>query len=255
MELSGRAGLYSEVNGRYELTPSTWVGQPVYAHTDREQTLRLFFSTGYWVLAPEVRSLPRAVARCHASAGAPHVVGLASSGPWEFLQGETSQGSLVTMQTRTYEPDRAFTVRVVCAEGSPPSRGKAEGPGSAEGPAVFDPPPRPSAAPAPAKSEAAGPVVPQPAWVREAIAELIGGEVRVVVAACEGVSVDLRKLSLDVAPKTLKVGLNSSEVLELSLPAAVDVEADPVARWSEKTRTLKVRLALAPSATGAASAG
>merc|ERR1712048_1185030 len=88
----------------------------------------------------------------------------------------------------------------------------------------------------------------KPTWVGAASAELSGAEVQAIVVACDGAIVDLQHLNLDVAPESLKVELTGHEVLELRLPATVDVDSNPKAKWSEKTRTLKVRLALrAPS--------
>merc|ERR1712137_424487 len=83
-----------------------------------------------------------------------------------------------------------------------------------------------------------------PAWVGSASAELCGNGIHSVVTVCQTSRVDFKSLSLDVSSSALKVGLAGHDVLELSLPAVVDVNAHPAAKWSARTKTLRVRLAL-----------
>lgn len=83
-----------------------------------------------------------------------------------------------------------------------------------------------------------------PAWVGSASAELCGSTVHSVVTVCQTSRVNFKSLSLDVSSSALKVGLAGHDVLELSLPAVVDVNAHPAAKWSARTQTLRVHLAL-----------
>mmetsp|Transcript_23292 Transcript_23292/g.40967 ORF Transcript_23292/g.40967 Transcript_23292/m.40967 type:complete len:927 (+) Transcript_23292:60-2840(+) len=256
LELHGRTGLHSEVNGCYDLSGRVWSGRPVYFHS--EQKMALFQSNGYWVLAKDVCTIPCALARCYAVAAADAAGPPTSSGAvWEFLDGQSSQGHMVAVETRKYSADRAVSLRCVAADDI---SGAATPVASAESGAVD------AATTVEEHSEhmrerthvngnsgvadpcsvKPKPFSPWPPWVQKASAELESstGQIRATVVACDGIPVDLQNLSLDVALECLKVGLAGQEALCLALPAAVDTESGPVARWSEKTRTLKVRLAL-----------
>jgi len=85
---------------------------------------------------------------------------------------------------------------------------------------------------------------PWPSWVGDVSVELSGFEVKATITVREGLSIALKSLCLDVGADVLKVGLPSEDTLSIALPTAVDTETLPVARLSEKTRTLKVRLAI-----------
>jgi len=248
LEMRGRTGLHVEANGRYELTgPSAWGGRPVYRQVEQEgdQPFSIFCDHGFWVLARDVCSLPRATARCRALNSA-HPVAVVGA-QWEFLMEEVSRGKLITTETRTYSIDRS--VRLVRADsgvpvdaGTEPATSQREdAPGG-----LIDVGAEPTT---PKREDAAAAPPPvlepiRPAWVGAASADLDGGEIRAAVVAKDGVVVDMSSLCLDLAPTILKVSLSGYEDLELPLPSTVDAECHPAARWSEKTRTLKVRLAL-----------
>jgi len=253
--VTGRVGIHAEANGRYELTGATWRGKPVYAQRTSEEVdaLSLFFEQGYWVIAPDVCSLPRTVARHQSQADSSHPA--CSSGaagrPWEFLEDESKRGHMVNMNTRTYAPDRKVVLRIAeASEGSHASDAAPSAPVSSSRDeagtpfAAFDPPNRgspKSGCPEQRRFPSEG----FPRWVAEASAEIHGDEVRVLVTCNPGVAVNLASLDLSVGSHSLKVCLEGQEsALELQLPAAVDSDLNPVARWSEKTRTLRVRLSL-----------
>jgi hypothetical protein len=283
VDLSGRIGTYSELNGRYALRQgSAWCSRPVYWHTTREgheDALAMFFDHGYWVIAKEVRSVPYSLARHRgASFGAVQQdsegiadahPAVASTAPWEFLSDGSSSVVLVNTETRKYRPDRAVSVRAVssssatAAEASPcESASDQSAPTSAKAPSLDTSPLVPNQAAtqnvAPVACNrtplltggygqdvdgkvASVPIV-QPAWIVSASAELVGAEVRAVLVIGHGVAVDMQQLNLDIALESLKVELPGHAAFELQLPSTVDTESNPVARWSEKTRTLKVRL-------------
>jgi len=257
--ISGRAGAYDEVNGRYELSKSTWGGRPVYlkadgelesplAALDLEKPLALFFDHGFWAVAREVCSLPRALARCRPAKGAessshPADGGIGAAAAWEFLCDESKVGHMVSADTRKYMVDRNVLLQAIAADGS-----------------VI-----PSAAPAAAlkeRGQASAEVVKvdeergqgEVRWVASASAEVAGDEVRVSIIMHDSVSVDMQSLGLEVAHKVLKVALTGYDVFEFKLPAAVDADANPKARWMERTRTLRVRLSLDAAAAAATSA-
>jgi len=220
LEVCGRTGDHDEVNGFYELTPSAGSSMPVYVHSERHVFL---FCTpaGYWVFAPEVGTMPVALARCAAPAGVRSPLGCAAA--WDFLRGQRHQGHLVSMETRTYERDSSVVLRAAASSSAVSQEAAAR---EAEHMAE------------------AKPSVQWPAWVADASVELSGSEVKAVVTVREGLSISLRDLQLDVGTEILKVGHPSEGTLSLTLPTAVDTESLPVARISEKTRTLKVRLSV-----------
>eukprot|EP00933_Yihiella_yeosuensis_P026512 TRINITY_DN20591_c1_g1_i2.p1 TRINITY_DN20591_c1_g1~~TRINITY_DN20591_c1_g1_i2.p1 ORF type:complete len:964 (+),score=232.40 TRINITY_DN20591_c1_g1_i2:96-2894(+) len=270
--LRGRTGPYSEANGRYELTRSTWSGRPVYLQPDKDEVgqanpLNLFFDHGYWVLAEEVTSMPRTIARRRCDADSPHPAAKSSSSasrPWEFLQGEVNFGHMVKAETRTYGHDRAVVLEVADGEGSTAVR--AASPSLAEDLAAAVPP-SPLASPSAGSIAGSLPFKPKertvpgepsderpcaqsrPNWVTEASAEVCGAEVKVLISCRAGVAINLASLDIRVSTQSLQVTLASQEdqTLELQLPLAVDADSNPVARWSEKTRTLRVRLPVFPS--------
>eukprot|EP00927_Polykrikos_kofoidii_P030791 TRINITY_DN26504_c0_g1_i1.p1 TRINITY_DN26504_c0_g1~~TRINITY_DN26504_c0_g1_i1.p1 ORF type:complete len:1037 (-),score=176.99 TRINITY_DN26504_c0_g1_i1:184-3294(-) len=133
VEISGRQGMHEEVNGRYSLrtngsvdgSPVWWSGRPVYWHEERvSPSFALFYHHGYWVVAPEVRNLPRALARrrCAVVPSPSEEANCADGGhgladrhpavasgdaPWEFLGDNVSVGHMIASETRTYAPDRS----------------------------------------------------------------------------------------------------------------------------------------------------
>lgn len=262
VEISGRKGPYAEVNGLYHLSESRWDGHPVYVNTVSEPSTSLFFDHSHWVLATNVCSVPRAVARCSGFIDAPHP-GATSGLAWEFLSDETLRGSMVTTETRTYSIDRSVVLRKI-----------ESGLGDASSKVLADAAQANGAAckgvttwrTKVGAEEAAGgemakcdsgtsvskvkdPTVLKknqavwPDWVGHACAEVCGSEVHATVIARDSVAVDIQNLRLDVGPEIMKMELAGYNVLELPLPTAVDMESSPVAKWSEKKRTLKVRLA------------
>lgn len=130
---------------------------------------------------------------------------------------------MVSVETRTYEKDHAVRLRAssTSSEAAPAETRATE--------AVASPSSLSSAQ-------------RWPAWVADASSELSGGEVKAAIIVREGFSSALKNLWLDVGPEVLKVGLPDESTLSLPLPAAVDTDALPVAKLSEKSRTLKVRL-------------
>jgi len=223
VEVIGRQGSHQEVNGLYERTPSASSGMPVYMHS--EHRLSLFLIKGYWVVAPEVCAVPYALARHPAPAGTKSPMGCSVA--WEFLQGQCQRGSMVSMETRIYEKDSIVVLRAVSRVGEAGTNFKATQ--------------KSEAATAPQQDESS---LKWPAWVGDASVELSGSEVKAAIVVREGLSIALKSLWLDVGAHTLKIGLPSESTLSLTLPAAVDTEALPVAKLSEKTRTLRVRLAI-----------
>lgn len=259
LELQGRTGLHSQVNGLYDLSSTSWGGRPVYSH--REHRLALFHNHGYWVLAAEVCMIPCALARCSCGARGPPM----SGDVWEFLDGQSSIGRMVTVETRTYLPDRAVSLQIVRVDDSSndpmtgadraaeqraepaPMHTHVNGDSATDLGAGVVATDRKLVVNSAGESAATQPPCKSsrwPSWVRDASAELSSGEIRAAIVASDGIAVSLQSLSLDVALEYLQVGLAGQEALCLALPAAVDTESGPVARWSEKTRTLKVRLAL-----------
>jgi len=261
IEVEGRVGQHAEVNGVYRASGSVWNRHPVYSKEAEDadgQTIWLFFGHGRWLLAEDVCSLPRAIARSPESTVHPVAVGT-----WEFLCNETVQGNMVSMQTRTYVVDRSVVLRVPSSllasgdRGGPPvasllaseqsmtaEKAVAQREAEVEAAAVLQKSSCDLAAQeATAAKTLAAPALPD--WVESASAEVTGSEVHATVVARESVRVDLQSLNLDAGPRSLKIELCGHTVLELALPALVDVQSYPVARWSEKKRTLKVRLALA----------
>jgi hypothetical protein len=224
------------------------------------QTFWLFFGNGRWLLAEDVCSLPRAIARSPESTVHPVAVGT-----WEFLCNETVQGNMVSMQTRTYVVDRSVVLRVPSSllasgdrgglpvasllaseQSATAEKAVAQREAELEAAAVLQKSSCDLAAQeATAAKTFAAPAPALPDWVEGASAEVTGSEVHATVVARESVRVDLQSLNLDAGPRSLKIELSGHTVLELALPALVDVQSYPVARWSEKKRTLKVRLALA----------
>jgi len=260
IEIEGRVGQHAEVNGVYRASGSPWNGHPVYSKEAEDadgQNLWLFFGHGRWLLAEDVCSLPRAIARSPESTMHP-----IAAGAWEFLCDETFQGNMVSMQTRTYVVDRSVVLQV-------PSSLSASGDSGGTPVAALSAIERSTAAEeaaagreaeveaaavsltsyaltaqeATAAKMRAAPALPD--WVEDATAEVTGSEVHATIVARKSVHVDLQSLNLDAGPRSLKMELCGHTVLELALPALVDVQSYPVARWSEKKRTLKVRLALA----------
>lgn len=117
LQISGRKGSHMQVNGCYKLTSRHWNGKPVYErqledHEDRIEdfTMKLFFDCQQWVLAPEVCSLPRSIARLSSVNGAAHPA--AKPGVWEVLQEERQIGSMVAVATRTFSADRNLVLSV-----------------------------------------------------------------------------------------------------------------------------------------------
>merc|ERR1719203_2504180 len=152
-------------------------------------------------------------------------VGARSAGAaWEFFDDTSSRGGMTVIETRSYKVDRAVLLHDPLAEGSI----AIEDPGALVGgglePAMLEHPPEGVACAT--QEEAPG---LWPAWVSSMTAERSGNEVRALVVASKGVEVDMRSLSLDVAPQVLKLELRGYEVFELALPAVVDVESSPVA--------------------------
>lgn len=214
--LVGRTGHHVEANGTYDLLSSSWGGRPIYQHAERP--LSLFFDHGFWIIAPEVCGFPFAVARCASSDDAPHPV--ATTGTWEFLRKENVIGHMVSLQSRTYEVDRSVQLQAVGPDGQLSSAEAARHAKSVEEACAW------------------------PVWVEDAWAELSGEEVCAAMVASTGTAISMEHLTLDVGPKVLKVGLTTSAgILRLKLPVDIDAAAQPKARWSEKTRTLKVRIA------------
>ncbi|CAK0839089.1 unnamed protein product, partial [Prorocentrum cordatum] len=108
VEIRGRVGEHSQVNGVYALSGSSWEGRPVYWQREQERQerpLALFWENGYWTVAAEACSLPRSLARCPAAAGSGAAAGPVSAvrGAWEFLCGERLLGAMVTSETRVYK--------------------------------------------------------------------------------------------------------------------------------------------------------
>jgi hypothetical protein len=242
LEVSGRNGTHEDINGIYVLA-STKAGMPVYRHGDHN--LALFRITGYWVIAPEPCAVPAVLARCASSASESPVT---SRSHWEFLRTQNQLGRMVTSETRFYEKDTNVHVSIVrnnfdglgadgngdnCQVGEVIANIDANHQTEGQTPCV--------------KSEASSccqNTLHWPAWVGDTSVELSGSELKVVVVAREGYTLVSKNLSLDVASKSLEVGLASEGTLSLALPAIVDTEVLPVAKVSEKTRTLKVRLML-----------
>mmetsp|Transcript_81854 Transcript_81854/g.162536 ORF Transcript_81854/g.162536 Transcript_81854/m.162536 type:complete len:949 (+) Transcript_81854:65-2911(+) len=262
VEIEGRVGQHAEVNGVYRASGSLWNGQSVYykqAEDADGPTLCLFFGHGRWLLAEDVCSLPRAIARSPESTMHPVAVGTL-----EFLCDETVQGNMVSMQTRTYVMDRSVVLRVPSlhsAQGETGGTSVATLSASEESMAAEQAATENEAAETeatvvsltspcdltaqesmPAKTPAA-PALPD--WVEDASAQVTGNQVHATVVARESVHIDLHSLNLDAGPRSLKMELCGHTMLELTLPALVDVQSCPTARWSEKKRTLKVCLTLA----------
>jgi hypothetical protein len=232
VELRGRSGNNASVNGCYRRHhAATWGGKPVYWQDseDSKTPLAMFYNHGFWVIAPELQSFPRAVAR-RSSHGSPPP-GRQSSPPWEILSGKDVQDKLVTVETRTYTPDRAVWVSS-CSEAPSADLNSGSTVTPKSSPAVVTKTPHNVVD-----------VASTPSWVRAASVELIAEEVLVLVTTHDGIA---GQPELDVSPKLLKVSLPDrlAVVLELPLPAAVDIDSSPVPRWSAKTKTLRVRLAL-----------
>jgi len=235
-----------ELNGRYDLQKGILVeGRPVYAHVDRQDSafgqgpLCMFFNHGYWVIAPEVRGIPRCIARQKAAAAleaddaAAHPVCANGRAPWEFLCGESNVGAMLTTDTRKYAGDRSVVVRAISSSES------------SVGESITNSQRVPiSKPPTPATDVVSAAHRPRPGWVSEASVDIISDcEIKAIVTASKDVIVDRQGFSLDVAALCLRVSLSGQPgVLELTLPAAVDVDKGATARWSEKTRSLRVRL-------------
>lgn len=217
VQIIGRQGLHEDVNGVYELTSSS-SATPLYTHS--EQRLFLFPTAGYWVVSPEVCGVPLALARCPSPPGLRSPLHFSSG--WEFLREQRHEGRMVAMDTRTYQKDAGVHIQSHGSAGEEPLKSNAVVPAAEE----------------------AGPSSAWPDWVGDASVELSGGEVKAAVVVREGLTGVLKSLWLDVAEQVLKVGHPDQGTLSLSLPTSVDTEALPTARLSEKTRTLKVCLAV-----------
>lgn len=260
--VTGRTGRHADVNGEYKISSSTWLGRPVYKQVEPDidkAPLSLFFNNNFWVLADEVCTLPRARARCRPDV--PESAHPLHSGRayWEFLRDEVQEGRMMTTVTSTYMVDRSVVLVAhgISAAGYPGATS-----GAVSGPDAVSPQ---------VSSDTAGNHIDlfanssdfnanilngkgavnsrsnaskQPAWVASSAVELIAGEIRASIAVSEAFDADPQSLSLDIAEDVLKVGLAGRGVLELRLPAAVDAAANPKAKWLEKTRTLRVRLAI-----------
>jgi hypothetical protein len=220
--VSGRQGSHEEVNGLYELSSSSSSPMPVYRHSDRQ--LSLFYITGYWVVAPELCAVPLAIARCPAPGGVRSP--MACTAAWEFLCGQHQKGAMVSMTTRTYEKDSSVSLHSPSSSGDAADGTQEEEKHTEEAQTLSSP-----------KEEENW-----PPWVSDVTVELSGTEVRATVTVREGLSVPLKNLQLDVGTDTLKVGLPNEDTLSLALPVSVDMDMSPVAKLSEKTRTLRVRL-------------
>lgn len=213
--LAGRTGDHAEANGTYDLLSSSWGGRPIYQHAERP--LSLFFDHGFWIIAPEVGSFPFAIARFAVSDDALHPA--VAGGNWEFMRKENVYGHMVSLQSRTYELDRLVRLCAVELNGQAPPAEAAGHVDSVEEPSTW------------------------PVWVKDTRLELRGGEVCVLVVANDCMVISMEQLTLYVGPKVLKVGLSTSTcMLQLKLPVDIDEVAQPKARWSEKTHTLKIRV-------------
>eukprot|EP00440_Ansanella_granifera_P017790 gb/GFBE01019321.1/.p1 GENE.gb/GFBE01019321.1/~~gb/GFBE01019321.1/.p1 ORF type:complete len:925 (+),score=196.95 gb/GFBE01019321.1/:1-2775(+) len=254
VSIAGRIGSQSEVNGRYELSSTSWRGKPVYIQCDeaedKAQRLKIFSDGNYWVVAREMCSLPRSVARCHCQADSAYP-GCPSGAPqlWEFLEDASRIGHMVSVDTRTYAPDRSVALSVAEAlkgsserEALETARSELLDEALSTKQELFDPPSR--------RPEKAGQTERQivspadyPDWVAEASVDVHGEEVRVNITCRHGLAVNQSSLDLSVATTSLHVRLVGQDAaLEMQLPTAVDPDSSPIARWSEKTRTLRVRL-------------
>mmetsp|Transcript_115226 Transcript_115226/g.366263 ORF Transcript_115226/g.366263 Transcript_115226/m.366263 type:complete len:948 (+) Transcript_115226:102-2945(+) len=253
ISIAGREGSHSDINGRYELSKSSWGGHPVYTQVepplpyDQERPLALFFDHGYWAIARGVSSLPRAMARCHPRcAESPHP-GEVGGAAWEFLCDNSEYRVLVSTDTRKYNVDRRVVLEALAADGAVISRSMA---------APLPSPSLSSSSTAAAAASSTAPVAaaaangtsqrlrPTPPWVASGTAAEGEGEVRAAIVVRDGIDVDMQNLSLEVGPQVLKIGLEGHDVFELDLPSAVDAAVNPKARWLEKSRTLRIRLAL-----------
>lgn len=250
IELRGRTRSYEELNGVYKLMDSWWAGKPAYAQLGSEHmpdALFLYYSGGYWVVARELCSMPKAIARRYTTPESRHPLTIpaeaAATGRehvWEFLHGESHMGLMVTVDTRTYSPD--FAVSLCACGGQAATYPPVVAAGGSNASGAF----APVAASKEQNPSCAAPLpcAAWPAWVSSAIAHLADGEVRAAVIVQQSVPVDFNALGIDVNSKLLKVHLDGHQELELQLPVEVNVDQRPQAKWSDRRKTLRIRLSL-----------
>lgn len=257
IRVTGRHGDHTEVNGDYKISPLKLLGRPVYVHVAPDidkQALSIFFDSGCWVIAEEVTALPRALARCRPKS--PESAHPLQTGGvvWEFLCDKSLEGRKgFPTVTRTYMVDRSVAVS---RDGSDSAPGAAHSPAGIEASSLvngthFEPSgrsERASASEDAVRHRSGG--TADAGWVVSASAEVMAGEVCAAIVVSEAVEVNMQKLDIDVAQDVLKVSLAGHGVFELRLPSTVDASANPKAKWAEKSRTLRVRLALLPSTDG-----
>mmetsp|Transcript_45942 Transcript_45942/g.103102 ORF Transcript_45942/g.103102 Transcript_45942/m.103102 type:complete len:741 (-) Transcript_45942:201-2423(-) len=94
-----------------------------------------------------------------------------------------------------------------------------------------------------ASADALPPASDLPSWVESARLEREEAELRLLMVCKPGPPISIASLDMTTSECSVNVSmLGQKEVLKMELPCGIDILASPAARWSEKTRTLKVRL-------------
>lgn len=242
--LSGRSGSHVEVNGLYELTQTTWVGRPTYVQIepplpiDQQTPLYLFFDHGLWVVARGLSNLPRVLARRRPPNADSTQPFDSDCEPWFFLHDEEQKSLMVNAETRMYAPDRDFAVRQV-----PTARfsdqGHVKKNESSERHTNLRPVSTDSASTCNQSS--------LPRWASTGDVQFESDEVLISIVVRGYVDVDVQNVNLDVGQRSIRVGIASQDgVYECTLPqgSKVDEEANANAKWIERTRSLRIRIAL-----------
>ncbi|CAJ1350024.1 unnamed protein product [Effrenium voratum] len=206
---------YPLVAGRYALQERPQNGRPVYRRADCAEDLYLWFRGGNWGVTESLRSSALAapfLARCAESRAAAKGPPLRRRSVWYVRAGRNKEEPAPELFLSACPSDGYAELEKPCAGVEVPAEGPASTAASA------------------------------PSWVESADLTEAEGEVRVAVVVKAEVSVSLGDLEMAASDSSLRLVLPPQAPLLLPLPAGL---GPPVAKWSSKTRTLKVRLARA----------